>query len=597
MQLSKLYSDRPQDYQPVTFVAGLNVVIAEIRLPENKARDTHNLGKSTLGRMLDFCFLADRDKNFFLFKYFDRFSEYCFFLEIQLLDGTFLTIRRSVRSHSRISFKRHLSPDQDYSGLPVEAWDHSEVPIERAQSILDGLLDWRPMKPWPYRKGLGYFLRSQDDFREVFQLRRFAAAHGDWKPFLAHLLGFDSTTITQHYQKEFALEEAKKQEDVVKGELGGSVEDVSKIDGILLLKRAQVDKTQAQLDAFDFRNQDKTDTKRLVEEIDDRIAQLNESRYVLSQSRKKVVASIKEDAVLFEPDKAAQLFKEAGILFEGQIKKDFEQLIGFNRAITEERRAYLEQERAEIDFQLKEIGSELTKFGKQRAESLAYLTETDALEKYKRASNKLIDLRADIVSLERQRQFISKLQELRKNIRTLGGDLRELQSTIEADVEKQNTDDKSLFSTIRLYFSDIVEAVIDRKALLSVSVNQKGHLEYKAEILSISGESTSADVGHTYRKLLCIAFDLALLRAYIAMPFPRFAYHDGVFESLDDRKKENLLSVLRSYAELGLQPVITLIDSDSPPSAPGTSAFSESEIVLRLHDEGPKGRLFMIESW
>ncbi|WP_233450839.1 hypothetical protein [Xylella taiwanensis] len=42
--------------------------MAEIRLPENKQKDTDNLGKTTLGRLLDFCFLSKRNPKFFLFK-------------------------------------------------------------------------------------------------------------------------------------------------------------------------------------------------------------------------------------------------------------------------------------------------------------------------------------------------------------------------------------------------------------------------------------------------------------------------------------------------------------------------------------------------
>ena len=52
------------------------------------------------------------------------------------------------------------------------------------------------------------------------------------------------------------------------------------------------------------------------------------------------------------------------------------------------------------------------------------------------------------------------------------------------------------------------------KALLSVFPNRDGYLDFKAEILDDSGNATSADLGHTYRKLLCIAFDLSILRAH-----------------------------------------------------------------------------------
>lgn len=206
----------------------------------------------------------------------------------------------------------------------------------------------------------------------------------------------------------------------------------------------------------------------------------------------------------------------------------------------------------------------------------------------------MVTLRADITSLERQRGFLHRLQELRTGIRALTEERGHLQTQIEADVEKQN----SLFSTIRLFFSEIVEEVINRKALLSVSPNQVGHLEFKAEILDESGNATSADLGHTYRKLLCIAFDMAILRAHIDGKFPRFIYHDGVFESLDDRKKESLLLVIRRYAELGLQPIITLIDSDLPVRTnENESVFGRDEIVLNLHDENDQGRLFRMSAW
>jgi uncharacterized protein YydD (DUF2326 family) len=91
---------------------------------------------------------------------------------------------------------------------------------------------------------------------------------------------------------------------------------------------------------------------------------------------------------------------------------------------------------------------------------------------------------------------------------------------------------------------------------------------------------------------------MALLRAYLDHQFPRFVYHDGVFESLDNRKKENLLTVIRNYAELGIQSIITLIDSDLPHREEGAEpVFDPGEMVLKLHDEGPDGLLFKMKSW
>lgn len=598
MKLSKIYCNKPDLFGPIDFRVGLNVVLAEIKLPENRDKDTHNLGKTTLGRLIDFCFLSSRDPKFFLFKHEDLFKDFVFFLEVELADSACVTVRRGVQEATKISFKKHEAPYQDLTELPEADWDHVDLPFERAREMLDSLLDWRGVSPWDYRKGLGYQLRSQDDFQEVFQLRRFVGAHADWKPYVAHIMGFDDRLIAKHYKKQQQLEGKKATAEAVKAELGGSVDDVGKIEGILLLKQKDAEKKQTLLDAFDFRQQDKDRTKQVVDEIDTRIGALNSQRYSLNQARKKIANSLEEDQIFFNPEEAQRLFKETGVLFAGQIKKDFDQLISFNRAITEERRSYLQEERAEVEAELKRIGTELNTLGKRRSEMLSFLSGTDVFAKYKQVTDDLVTLRTDIATLERQRGFLRRLQELRTEIRTLSEESTHLQSQIEANVEAQSADNDSLFSSIRLFFNEIVEDVIAYKGLLNVFANKEGHLEFKAEILDGAGNATSADRGHTYRKLLCVAFDLAVVRAHLDDKFPRFVYHDGVFESLDDRKKANLLKVLREYSELGVQPIITLIDSDMPPTDQNEGpVFSPDEIVLNLNDEGIDGRLFRMKSW
>ena len=85
MKLSKIYSNFPDIFPPIRFREGLNVVLAEIRLPENRNKDTHNLGKSLLGRVIDFCLLAKRNPKLFLFKYPELFDEFVFFLKSNFL--------------------------------------------------------------------------------------------------------------------------------------------------------------------------------------------------------------------------------------------------------------------------------------------------------------------------------------------------------------------------------------------------------------------------------------------------------------------------------------------------------------------------------
>lgn len=595
--LSRLYSNLPEQFAPIDFVDGFNAVLAEIRLPKNRNKDTHNLGKTTLGRLIDFALLRKRDPDFFLFRHEELFNNFVFFLEIKLASGSYLTIRRSVSEHSKISFAKHPDGQRDFVESSRKEWDHYRVPFDRARQLLDGLLDWRGLKPWSYRKGLGYLLRSQGDYHDVFKLARFAGKHSQWKPFLAHVLGFDAGTIEAYYERREELEEGRNQIRQVEAALGGSIEDLSKIEGLLLLKRNEATSRRRLVDAFDFSAEDDSRNRELVESLDEEIVALNQRRYYLSSARKRIEKSMREEAIMFDPESAQAIFEEAGVVFAGQLKRDFSQLIDFNRAITDERRRYLGEELREVEEEIDLLNSRLAELRDRRTEALRFLSDKSVFEKYKAASRDLAAVEADIAIHERQRQFLDKLQVQRSEVRKIGEEIGRLQTLIEEDVERQNSTKDSLFSRIRLYFNEVVEEVIDRKALLSVSPNSEGNLEFRAEILDEAGNSTSADDGHTYKKLLCIAFDLAVLRAHLFEAFPRFVFHDGAFETLDDRKKERLLGVFHRYADLGLQPIVTLIDSDVPVRPDGSPFLQSSEVVLKLHDEGESGRLFRMEAW
>ena len=598
MKLSKLYSNNSEIFESVKFSSGLNVVVAEIRLPENKNKDTHNLGKTTLGKLIDFCLLSKKHEDFFLFKHKELFKDFIFFIEIKLSDNTFITVRRSLKNASKISFKKEDIGNQDFSFLPDAMWDHLDIPFETAKELLDSLLDLRALKPFSYRQSVSYLIRSQDDFTDVFHPKRFVSKHSTWKPYLAHILGFNEQLIIEHYKKEDLLEEKQKTDKILASQLSVKPDELSKIEGMLLLKREEIENKQKLLDSFDFDIQDKEKTKQLVDDIDFQLADLNSKRYYLLQSKKKIDVTLSEEEILFNPAEADQLFRESQIYFAGQIKKDFEQLVEFNSSITKERKKYLMDESKEIEEELKNINPKIDKLNIERRQVLSFLTETDIFNKYRKFSDELVNLKADITHLENQKQEIQRLQNLRKDIRVFIGQKEDLETLIEENYQKNTLDKNSIFSLIRIFFNEIIEEVIGRKALLNVALNNEYHLIFSVEVLDEIGVVTSADQGTSYQKLLCIAFDMAVARVYAAQKFPHFIFHDGVFESLDDRKKENLLHVIRRYTEnFDIQQIITLIDSDLPVSKNYKNIFNESEIILCLHDENIRGQLFKMKSW
>lgn len=598
MKISKLYTNFNELFTPIEFYDGVNVVIAEIRLPENKNKSSHNLGKTTLGKVIDFCLLKDRDQDFFLFRHADVFGAFVFFIEIEIYEKAYVTIRRSVENPSKISFKYHDTRYLDLVNTPDDLWDHVNIPFEKGRALLDGSLDLRALSPWRFRHILGYLLRMQEDYGDVFHLDKFRGKHSDWKPFMAHILGLKSSLLTAQYDKEEQLSKEEQRKATIQSEMPIGILEPSKVDAMLAIKTNEIEKKQFQLDAFDFRKIDKEKTLEVINDLDEQLAALNNERHSLLQSKKKISKSLQQDKISFDIREISELFSEAGVVFPGQLKKDFEQLLAFNKAISEERSLYLEDELNSIEDEARKISSKITNLGKKRIDTLSYIKDSDHISKYKTLSDELVTLKADVEILERQKEHLGRMREISQTINKYKDELAQLQHAIDNDlVDSQSSKKIGIFSNIRQYFNEIIDFVIGENAVLRASLNAQGHVDFHAEIIGKGGKLTSADSGNTYKKLLCIAFDLALLRAHLVHSFPRFVFHDGVFEVLEPRKKTKLLSVIQEYNTFGLQQIITMISSDMPVSEDGEPAFDESEFILRLHDEGDSGRLFKMPKW
>lgn len=589
----KLYSNQ-KTLKDICFHDGLNVVLGEIRLNKDRERDTHNLGKSTLCQLLDFCLLKKKHRGFFLFEHTSLFQNYIFYLEVQLGDGSYLTIRRGVSEASKIWLLVSANRGVDARTLDDEDWTHRRLPFDRAKILLDGLLGYEALRPWDYRKVLGYLFRGQNDFTDVFRPSSFRGKDRDWKPFLLHIMGFNQEVFARRYELEDEIDQLKSREQLLAGQLSGGTDDSGELDALLAIRQREIDELQVFLDEFRLEPHDKAAVKELVDEIDSKSVELNDRRYEVRYSIAQIEKSLEKEKLLFSTSEAKKLFEEAGILFEGQIKHSFDQLLAFNADITEERRSYLIDDLTTARVELRQIEEELGELDKRRSRLLSQLESKDAVSKYKSAANALIEQKIELEAIKHRREQVRDLQKARREIAARQIELATCDAQAQDEIDRVSTvGRKGLFSSLRSEFDNIVFEVISHHGMLSVSTNNEGHAEFRADILGRSGLSTNQDEGMTYRKLLCVAFDLALLISHNGSGFPDFVFHDDVFAGLDNRKKENLRDVMRSCGNKGIQQIVTVIDSELP--AP--DFFDKDEITLRLHDDGESGRLFKIPEW
>lgn len=595
MKISKIYSNIPKVFEPIKFNDGFNVIIGEIQLHNDKDKDSHNLGKSKLADLIDFGFLKKRNKEMFLFKHFDRFAEFVFYFEIKLNDGKYITIRRSVSDNSKIHIKRHDYDNQNFTTLSDAEWDYKKLTFDKAKLLLDSLLNLTSISPWDYRMAISYALRRQDDFNDIFQLKKFGPKHISWKPYIGHLLGFDAENLIKNYELKNSIDKIAEKLDELQKEIGlyqGDEEEMLKDALALKLQDAQV--IQEQLVSFNFDESDTKTVEDLSENIDSEIEELNRIRYYLTTNLKKLRRAESKQPTTFNISKTEQLFKEAGIMLGEQIKKSYEQLLEFNRKITVERTGFVKQQTLDLEHQLIDISSRLTELNTQKSQRVSFLTSTNTFEKYKEVSTRLVIINSEIHSIRRKLEISEQIKIKRSESRSLSNQKNEVIEKIRLNRESVMHSETSIYKTVKENFTSFVKLVLDKDGRISTEQNVEGNLVFHAGFVNGDFNFTSESDGCSYKKILCMGYDLAVNLAYANKNFIRFIYHDGGLETLDSRKKLEFLKYVRSIPGLyGTQYILTVIDSDLPEGF----SFNNEEIVLKLHDNGDNGLLFKMPSW
>ncbi|MHA8097807.1 DUF2326 domain-containing protein [Aquirufa aurantiipilula] len=583
MKLSQLYANR--SFKNIVFNDGINLVLAKVTKKLDLNKDSHNLGKTTLIAVIDFMLLKEVKEEHIFKKYQDKFSGYVFFLEILLNSGDYLTIKREVDTNTKISFKK---TKVSTNLLENESWDNTGISLSKAEVILNEYLAFDILDQWQYRKSVTYFLRSQQDYSDVFQLSKFKGKDIYWKPFMFDMLGFKGSLLNEKYETDAKIAEQKTFINSLKSKFAVDTDEVDKIKGAIDLKTAEQKELQEEIDNFNFYQQERKLNKELVEVVESQISELNSAEYNLEFELDKTKQSFSQN-ISFDIDQLKRIYAEAEIFFPDNLVKDYKSLEEFNKQITEERNKYLEEKIVILTKQLKDIRTSLLSYDKKRTQILSVLKDKDSFKKFKSYQIDLTKVEGEISRLDEKLKSIDKIAVLNETTDKLSENLELLVKEINAQI---SANDNKIYPEIRRLFHNIFKYIFNVPAIIFMRQNGQGNIEFKVEVTKENEVDITAEgKGNTYQKMLCISFDLAVLVAYHKNLFYRFVYHDGALEGLDNRKKLNFITVIRKYcSECNLQYIFTSIEHDIPSEMLKT--FTEKEICLTLNDKGDEGKLF-----
>ncbi|MDP2001646.1 MAG: DUF2326 domain-containing protein [Desulfurivibrionaceae bacterium] len=593
MKLSHLYTNESATFAPIRFRKDINVILARIQHPKENEKTGHNLGKTLLIDVIDFCLLKDvGKKGHFLKTREDLFGQLVFFLELGLHSGGFVTVRRPVREATSIAFKRHADPHQDFTMLSDDKWDHVDVSLTASVKLLDSYLNLSSIKPWPYRTGVSYFMRRQADYGDEFRLSKFRGRDIDWKPYVARVLGFDDNLLKRKYEADAEHKRIESRRNELQAEVSVKVSDYEKLRASIAVKRDEVERKVSAIDQFDFHQQESTLTQELADQVEQEIAVTNELLYSCRFDLAQIERGL-QDEIHFDLADVKRVFSEAQITFPDQLAHNYKELVEFNRRILMERRIHLLQRAEELRAQITRLEKSNATLSEKRRSILQILGGTDSLRKFKDLQRQLDTDRANLSLMEEKAAKLKAIRDLNDDLRRTKTQCDELTVAIEELVN----DGSNRFNEILKTFSHIIKELLHRSAVLYVRQNDSGNLDFHAEFTDTDSESpTQERRGTSFQQILCIAFDLAVLTTYAHEPFFHFVYHDGGLERLESKRKLALLQIIRRTCnEYGIQYLLSTLDEDLPIAEDTIGLCPKvEEIVLELHDGGDDGRLFKV---
>lgn len=586
MKISKIYANK--SFKNVAFnETGLNVIIGKISDRENTDLDSHNIGKSLLLEVIDFLLLkkvSNKDK-YFLTKY-QIFEECVFFAEIKLNSGQYLIVRRATATNTKISFKINDFKLEDFI-TDFESWDEENIAIDNARKLLNTYINYDILPSWTYRKAINYFMRYQNDYIDVFKLSKFQGVHKDWKPMVFDLLGFDGKLIDAKLSLEEEFEEQKALLKTLETENKVSSEDEDKVVGLIEIKQNEFDTLSSEIDKFNFYEKDNAEKEKLINDIESQIKYANTEHYNIKYEINKIESSLTTDIDLINIDDINELYKEVEIFFPDALLEEYEKVVNFNKEITSERNQYLSENLATLKQELIEVETQLKKLENEKSVIFTDITEKTTYDKFKKYQKELAKTEADIIILQNKLTSINKMSFIQEKINGLDADIKLKVTELKKEILKQK------HKHIRKLFNEFTMKVLNTPAILSVKSNKSNNIEFEAEYQN-QEELITTDLarGNTYKKILCAAFDSALLQFYSQNSFYKFVYHDGVLDSLDIRKKEKYIEYVREMAnQSDIQYILTVIESETY-DLRSEYKFTEDEVRLILSDESCEEKLF-----
>lgn len=572
-----------KSFRTITFQKGFNVVLAE-RTKQSSSKDSRNgIGKSTLIEIIHFCLGSQNNADARLKA--KELEGWTFTLDITIADKDF-SISRNTK------YSTHVVIEGDFSDWPIQPEFDSKKSINTLKikqwnallgmlmfslPIADETLEYKPS----FRSLISYFIRRDESYSEPFS-NNSKQATWDMQLHNCLLLGLNweyASEFQSLKDKDKVLKDLKSAMD--QGMLAGYLGSVGELEAEKITVESQINDLQKQLDSFKVHEQ----YHKIQQEADELTQKLHQiannsstNRSMLDRYHESFFEEKDVSMALVE-----ELYKEAGLIFNEQIKYKLTEVLDFHQKLIVNRKEYLQSEIDRLKRDLENEQSEIARLSGERSTLMEVLSTHGALEEYSKLQKRVSGIQ------DRLNQINTNIE----NLRMFEEGVSKLKIATEELLQKARRDKDERKDKLALaitLFNKYSTFLYSEPGVLSIDLTKFGY-KFAVEIK----RSMSQGIGH----MKIFSYDLTLVSLQATKKFnPGFLIHDStIFDGVDERQIARALELAsKESEERGFQYICT-INSDIVPNSEFATDFKtkfKSAIVATLTDASESSGLLGI---
>ncbi|MGE5784842.1 MAG: ABC-three component system protein, partial [Myxococcales bacterium] len=281
------------------------------------------------------------------------------------------------------------------------------------------------------------------------------------------------------------------------------------------------------------------------------------------------------------PDDLDELYRQAGVVLPGTVKKRFDDVKAFHESVLRNRRSYLFAETQATKERISERNKEKDRIDLRRSEIMSILTSSGALEHF-------TALQGELSKTEAQLEVLRQKHETAEALESGGIRLKSERTRLVERLRQDYEEEEKVIEDAILTFNSISSALYDVEASgkLTLTPTENGP-EIDPRIPGAKSKGVNNMQIYCFDMMLMV---LSLKRGRS----PGFLVHDShLFDGVDERQVGKALALGRSLAEQhGFQYLVTMNTDDIPKEVPAGFSVRDYALPVTLTDATEDGGLF-----